>query len=109
MVLGTKLGIDPQRLFEVLKVSSGQSNSLERAVPNYILPRKFDAAYSVEGIIKDLESAIQAAKANGVRLLLPTVAQQMYQEARGLGHGQKDVSAVVLPMEAIAGVEVKPR
>ena len=109
MVLGTKLGIDPQRLFEVLKVSSGQSNSLERAVPNYILPRKFDAAYSVEGIIKDLESAIQAAKASGVRLMLPTVAQQMYQEARGLGHGQKDVSAVVLPMEAIAGVEVKPR
>ncbi len=109
MVLGTKLGLDPQRLFEVLKVSSGQSNSLERAVPNYILPRNFEAAYSVEGIIKDLESAIQAAKSCGVRLLLPTIAQQMYQEARGLGHGDKDVSAVVLPMEAIAGVEVKPK
>ena len=109
MVLGTKLGLDPRRLFEVLKVSSGQSNSLERAVPNYILPRNFEAAYSVEGIIKDLESAIQAAKASGVRLLLPTIAQQMYQEARGLGHGQKDVAAVVLPMEAIAGVEVKPK
>lgn len=109
MVLGTKLGLDPQRLFEVLKVSSGQSNSLERAVPNFILPRKFDAAYSVEGIIKDLESAILAAKANGVRLLLPTIAQQMYQEARGLGHGDKDVASVVLPMEAIAGVEVRPK
>ncbi len=109
MVLGTKLGLDPQRLYEVLKVSSGQSNSLERAVPNYILPRKFDAAYAVEGIIKDLEAAIQTAKEYGVRLLLPTIAQQMYQEARGLGHGQKDVTAVVLPMEAIAGVEVKPR
>lgn len=109
MVLGTKLGLDPQRLYEVLKVSSGQSNSLERAVPNYILPRKFDAAYAVEGIIKDLEAAIQTAKEYGVRLLLPTIAQQMYQEARGLGHGQKDVAAVVLPMEAIAGVEVKPR
>ncbi len=109
MVLGTKLGLDPQRLFDVLKVSSGQSNSLERAVPNYILPRKFEAAYSVEGIIKDLECAIHAAKACGVRLLLPTIAQQMYQEACGLGHGQKDVAAVVLPMEAIAGVEVKPK
>lgn len=107
MVLGASLGLDPQRLFEVLKVSSGQSNSLERAVPNFILPRKFDAAYSVEGIIKDLECAIQTAKAKGVRLLLPTIAQQLYQEARGLGHGDKDVAAVVLPMEAIAGVEVR--
>ncbi len=109
MVLGTKLGLDPQRLFDVLRVSSGQSNSLERAVPNYILPRKFEAAYSVEGIIKDLESAIQAAKSCGVRLLLPTIAQQMYQETCGLGHGQKDVAAVVLPMEAIARVEVKSK
>ena len=109
MVLGAKLGLDPQQLFDVLRVSSGRSNALERAVPNYILPRKFDAAYSVEGIIKDLECAIHAAKSCGVRLLLPTIAQQMYQEARGLGHGQKDVAAVVLPMEAIAGVEVKPK
>ena len=109
MVLGTKLGIDPQRLFEVLKVSSGQSTSLERAVPNYFLPRNFEAAYSVEGIMKDLECAISAAKSYGVRLLLPTIAQQMYQEASGLGHGQKDVASVVLPMEAIAGVEVKAR
>ncbi len=109
MVLGTKLGLDPQRLFDVLRVSSGQSNSLERAVPNYILPRKFGAAYTIEGIIKDLECAIHAAKEYGVRLMLPTVAQQMYQEARGLGHGDKDVAAVVLPMEAIAGVEVKPK
>ena len=107
MVLGTSLGLDPRRLFEVLKVSSGQSNSLERAVPNFILPRKFEAAYPIEGIIKDLECAIQTAKAQGVRLLLPTIAQQLYQEARGLGHAQKDVAAVVLPMEAIAGVEVR--
>jgi 3-hydroxyisobutyrate dehydrogenase len=107
MVLGTKLGLDPQQLFDVLSVSSGRSNALERAVPNYFLPRNFEPAYSVEGIIKDLESAILAAKSYGVRLLLPTIAQQMYQEARGLGHGQKDFTAVVLPMEAIAGVEVK--
>ena len=107
MVLGASLGLDPQRMFEVLKVSSGQSNSLERAVPNFIIPRKFEpAGYPVEGIIKDLEAAIQTAKANGVRLLLPTIAQQLYQEARGLGHGQKDVAAVVLPMEAIARTQV---
>jgi len=107
MVLGTKLGLDPQQLYEVLKASTGQSNALERAVPNFILPRKFDPAYSVEGIIKDLECAIQTAKAKGVRFLLPTIAQQLYEEARGLGHGQKDVAAVVLGMEAIAGVMVK--
>jgi 3-hydroxyisobutyrate dehydrogenase len=107
MVLGAKLGLDPLRLFEVLRVSSGQSNSLERAVPNFILPGRFDAAYSVTGIIKDLECAIRTAKQYGVRLMLPNVAQQLYVEASGLGHADKDVCAVVLPMEAVAGVAVR--
>lgn len=107
MVLGTKLGLDPQRLFDVLRVSTGQSRALERVVPNFLLPRDFTPAYSIDGIIKDLECALRTAQACDVRLLLPTIAQQLYQEARGLGHGQKDVAAVALPMEAIAGTCVE--
>ena len=106
MVLGTKAGMDPQVLYDVLRQSSGQSNSLERAVPNFILPRKFDAAYSIEGIIKDLECAIRSAKSLGVRLMLAPIAQQLYVEASGLGHAKLDVAAVIRPMEKIAGVEV---
>ena len=106
MVLGTKLGLDPQRLFEVLTTSSGQCRALDLAVPEAILPRNFEAVFTVDGIIKDLECAIRTAKENGVRLLLPAVAQQIYQEARGLGHGDKHMAAVILPMEKIAGIEV---
>jgi 3-hydroxyisobutyrate dehydrogenase len=106
MVLGAKLGLDPQKLFDVLHVSSGQCRALDRAVPEAILSRNFAAVYTVEGMIKDLECTIQTARENGVRLLLPTVAQQIYQEARGLGHGGEHLAAVIMPMEKIAGVEV---
>jgi 3-hydroxyisobutyrate dehydrogenase len=106
MVLGAKLGLDPQKLFDVLHVSSGQCRALDRAVPEAILPRNFAAVYTVEGMIKDLECTIRTARENGVRLLLPTVAQQIYQEARGLGHGGEHLAAVIMPMEKIAGVEV---
>ncbi len=105
MVLGAKLGLDPQKLFDVLHVSSGQCRALDRAVPEAILPRNFAAVYTVEGMIKDLECTIRTARENGVRLLLPTVAQQIYQEARGLGHGGEHLAAVIMPMEKIAGVE----
>jgi 3-hydroxyisobutyrate dehydrogenase len=106
MVLGTKLGLDPQTLFEVLHLSSGQCRALDRAVPEAILPRNFAAAYTVNGMIKDLECAIQTARENGVRLLLPTLAQQVYVEAQGLGHSEQHLAAVIMPMEKIAGVEV---
>ena len=109
MVLGTKAGLDPRALFDVLRQSSGQSNSLERAVPNFILPGKFDAAYSVEGIIKDLECAIHTAKSLGVRFMLAPVAQQLFIEAAALGHAREDVTSVILPMEDIAGVKVRQK
>jgi 3-hydroxyisobutyrate dehydrogenase-like beta-hydroxyacid dehydrogenase len=109
MVLGTKLGIEPQKLFEVLTLSSGQSRALDRSVPDAILPRNFNAVYTVEGMIKDLECAIGTARESGVRLLLPVVAQQIYQEARGLGHGNQHLAAVIQPMEKIAGIEVGKR
>ena len=108
MVLGTKAGIDPRKLFEVLAGSSARSNTLERMVPRFVLPRKFEPDSTIESIIKDLECAISTGKALGVRLLLANVAQQCYVEAAGLGHAQKDVSAVILPMEKVANVQVGP-
>ena len=106
MVLGTRLGLDPRTLFEALQLSSGQCRALDRAVPEAILPRRFDAAFTVDGIIKDIDCALRMADDHGVRLLLPALARQMYQETRALGHGDKHVAAVILPMEGIAGVEV---
>ena len=109
MVLGTKLGIEPQRLYEVLRASSARSNTLERVVPNHFLPGNYEPASALAMMIKDLECVTATAKAAGVRLLLPALAQQCYVEAAGLGHGDKDLAAVILPMEAIAGVTVGRR
>jgi 3-hydroxyisobutyrate dehydrogenase-like beta-hydroxyacid dehydrogenase len=109
MVLGTRAGVDPRMLYEVFRASSGCSSALERAVPGFILPGRFEPAFYLDGAHKDLECAISTAKALGVRLLLPTLAQQCYQEARGLGHGREDMSAVIRPMEHIAGVEVRSK
>ncbi len=67
----------------------------------------FKPAFAVEGIIKDLECAIRTAKSLGVRFMLAPVAQQLYIEAAARGHMKDDVCSVILPMEEIAGVEVR--
>jgi len=106
MVLGTRLGLDPAQLYEVLHASSARSNTLERVVPNHFLSGNYVPGSALSMMIKDLECVTATAKSVGVRMLLPSLAQQCYIEAEGLGHGAKDLSAVILPMEAIAGVEV---
>jgi len=106
MVLGTKLGIEPSLLYEVLRSSSARSNTLERVVPNHFLPGNYEPKSALAMMIKDLECVTATAKSVGVRMLLPAVAQQCYVEAAGLGHGEKDLAAVILPMEEIAQVKV---
>jgi len=78
-------------------------------VPNFILPGKFDPAFTVEGIIKDLECAIRTAKSAGVRFMLAPVAQQLFIETAARGHAREDVTSVIKPMEEIAGVQVRDR
>lgn len=108
MVLGAKSGIDPRRLYEVLGESSANSRTLQRMIPNHVLPRNFHAAATITTIMKDLECAIDTGRELGVRLLLPNVALQCYVDAAGRGHADDDISSVILPMEEIAGIQVGP-
>ena len=106
MVLGVKAGVDATRLYEVLHSSTAYSRTLERVVPNHFLKRNFKAASNVTTVMKDLDCALLTARRLGVRLLLPAVALQCYVDAAGRGHADDDISAVILPMEEIAGVQV---
>ena len=106
MVLGVAAGIDAGQLYEVLRSSSACSRTLERVVPAHFLNRNFEPGGTVAQIMKDLDCALVTARRLGVRTLLPAVALQCYVDAMGRGHGDKDISAVILPMEEIAGVKV---
>ena len=106
MVLGAKAGIDGHALYEVLSQSTAYSRTLERVVPGHFLPRNFEAAASVENIMKDLRGALDLAEAEGLRLALGETAMTLFAEAAARGHAGDDIAAVILPMEAAAGVSV---
>jgi 3-hydroxyisobutyrate dehydrogenase len=108
LVLGTKAGINPRRLYEVLRVSSARSNTLERVVPNHFLPRDFEPRSALTTIIKDLDCANATAKMHGFALRLPEAARQCFLEAAADGFGDKDLSAVILKLEKAAGTTVGP-
>ncbi len=108
MVLGVKSGVDARALYEVLRNSSAYSRSLERVVPNHFLRRDFRPGATIETVMKDLEGAMVLARAQGVRLQLPSIALQCLADAAESGHAQDDIASVILPMEENAGVTVGP-
>jgi len=106
LVFGTKAGADPQVLLDVIGSSFGGSTMLNRNTP-LVLQRKFDPATSIRLILKDLGVIRDLGGELDTRLLMTSLAEQLFIEARGLGFQDNDMSAMVLPLETIAGIEVR--
>ncbi|MDP2334722.1 MAG: NAD(P)-dependent oxidoreductase [Reyranella sp.] len=106
MVLGVKAGLDPQMIYEVVRVSTGASAAWELRVPR-ILAGDFEPGGTIDISYKDQELETAFAKRLGVPLLLANVTQQVYQMARAKGLNKQDGSAIVKVFEQMAGVTVK--
>ena len=105
LVLGVKAGLDPQTVYDVVRVSTGTSYAFEGRVPR-ILKRDFAPGGTVDISFKDQELETGFAKQLGVPLLLANVTQQVYQMARAAGLNKEDGSAIVKVLERLAGVTV---
>jgi 3-hydroxyisobutyrate dehydrogenase len=106
MVLGVKAGLDPQTIYEVVRVSTGTSAAWELRVPR-ILVGDFEPGGTIDISYKDQELETAFAKRLGVPLLLANLTQQIYQMARAQGLNKQDGAAVVKIFEQMAGVSVK--
>ena len=104
-VMGVKAGADPKVMLDLLGTSFGASAMLNRHVP-LMLERKFDPATPVNLILKDLGLISAFGQELGVRMLLTAASLELFKEARQLGFGDQDMSAMVQPAERIAGVTV---
>ena len=105
LVLGVKAGLDPRAIYDVVRVSTGNSWAFEAHVPR-ILAREFAPGGTMDIAFKDQELETAFAKQLGVPVLLANVSQQVYQMARAAGLNKEDGSAVIKVLEQLAGVRV---
>lgn len=66
MTIGTKAGLDPARMIEVLNVSSGRSSATQDKWPRAVLPRTFNFGFAAGLCLKDVRLCLAAARELGV-------------------------------------------
>lgn len=108
LIMGVKAGLDPQTIYDVIRVSSGSSVVFESRVPK-ILARDFTPGGTLDVVYKDQELETAFAKRLGMPLFLANVSQQMYQMARAAGLNKQDFSVLMQVLEQLAGVTVGQR
>lgn len=106
-VLGTKAGVDPKVLYEIIANATGSSAQITRNIPKFIFPGNFEAAFSIEHLHKDVSLAVNLGKDEKVRMVLGAMTQQLLEEARAAGHGSEDEAALIRPLEDLTGVKVR--
>lgn len=104
LVLGEKLGVSPEKFYEVLSQSAANSYHMQSKLPNFIIPEQFDTGHRIEMMIKDLEIALQIARDNNVPMQLSSLGTQMYRAGSSSGYAKKDISAMVKYLGSIVGV-----
>jgi 3-hydroxyisobutyrate dehydrogenase-like beta-hydroxyacid dehydrogenase len=105
-VLGTKAGIDPGVLYNILKVSTSNSWSLEQ-MPGTVFRANFEPGFKMSLGRKDMGLALALGREIGVPLSVGAVVQQELDAAVEAGFAEKNVQAVILPMEQKSGIKVR--
>ena len=104
--ISSKLGLDPEKVGEVVNSGTGRSYASEFFLPR-ILENTFDQGYPMEHAYKDLISGAEIS----ARYRLPTpvlaAATATYQQALLEGYGDEDKGAMIKVFEKLLDVQFR--
>jgi 2-hydroxy-3-oxopropionate reductase len=101
LLFAARAGADPARVRQALMGGFASSRILE-VHGERMIKRTFAPGFRIALHQKDLNLAMQSARALGVALPQTAGAAQLMNACAALGHGQDDHSALVLALEALA-------
>lgn len=107
MVLGTKAGLDPAVMIDVINAGSGRNTATADKFPRSILPRTFDFGFAMGLMTKDVNLCLQEADALQMPMWIGTSVQQMWRYGLQQGGPDVDFTSLIKYVEKWAGVTVE--
>ena len=105
-VLGVKAGIDPEILWDIISISTGNNWALQQYIST-VLQGDFTPLYRLSLGCKDIGLATEMGKEYGVPLPVVSAVEQKLIEAMAAGLGDKHVDAVILRLEELVNAKAR--
>ena len=93
LAVGTKFGIDPATIVDVLNASSGRNNTTEIKLKQFMIPQTYTSGFSVGLMAKDLRTADALGHALGLPMPLADTVAALWTEAEREIGGAADHTA----------------
>jgi 2-hydroxy-3-oxopropionate reductase len=106
MVLATKAGVDPEKVYRAIRGGLAGSTVLDAKVP-LALDGNFKPGFRIELHIKDLANALETAHEIGVPVPLASGVMEIMQALKVDGKASDDHGGIIQFYEKLAKVEVR--
>ena len=106
LVLGTKAGVDPEKMIRALAGGMAGSKCLDQKSEK-ILSGDFAPGFKIDLHFKDLNLIQDAARSVGMPIPTAAFVEQLFAALRVRGRGGLDHSSVITLFEDLAGVQVR--
>lgn len=107
LVLGSKAGVDPARIVQVLSGGLANSRVMEMRGPTMIAGQ-FAPGFRVNLHRKDLGIALATGREQGVPLPVTALVGQLYESVAAAGRGDLDHSSLITLIQDMAGHSIAP-
>lgn len=108
LTLAKKLGVPPEKMFELIEASMVRSGVAEYKKP-FILNQDFTPNFPLKLMHKDIHLMLDAGKENDVKLPGLTKIDEIYEEASHQGQDELDYAATITLLEEWAGLKSKAK
>jgi 3-hydroxyisobutyrate dehydrogenase-like beta-hydroxyacid dehydrogenase len=106
--LARKMGVKPEKMFELISASMIRSGVAEYKQP-FILNQDFTPNFPLKLMHKDIHLMLDAARENHVDVPGLSKIDEIYEEASAAGHDELDYAATIMLLEERAGLRSKVR
>jgi len=107
LVMGTKAGLDPAVMLDVINAGSGRNTATADKFPRCVLPRKFDFGFSTDLLYKDVRLCLEEGERLDVPMMVGNAVRQLIGISKAAKGPGSDITEIVQTVEQWAGVEVK--
>jgi 3-hydroxyisobutyrate dehydrogenase len=109
MAVGTRYGLDPAAMIDVLNESTGMSWITQTHFRQRILNRAFDDPFKLELMVKDMAIASELARSAQVPVPVSSLGHELWRKASVEAGPGASISELVRWVEKTSGVEIRPR
>ncbi len=77
VVMGTKAGLDPKQVIDVINAGSGRNTATMDKIPRCVLNRKFDFGFAIGLLNKDVRFVHRRSRRHGLPMVVGSAVRQM--------------------------------